>query len=146
MPDTQHYIDTLNELLKGELMAMEIYRETEQLQGDEHVRAMLRKFAQEHEKHAEQLAQRIRELGGEPELDTGFGGTMAGLTAKFNALRGPSHLLNQLYSGEDKGVHAYEDRIDELDPRSQALVSEIMREDHGHLKLFEERMDTEKQE
>lgn len=89
MPDTQHYIDTLNELLKGELMAMEIYRETEQLQGDEHVRAMLRKFAQEHEKHAEQLAQRIRELGGEPELDTGFGGTMAGLTAKFNALRGP---------------------------------------------------------
>lgn len=36
----QSYIDTLNELLKGELMAMKIYKETQALQGDEHVRAL----------------------------------------------------------------------------------------------------------
>lgn len=68
------------------------------------------------------------------------------MSAKINALRGPSHLLKQVYDGEDKGVHAYEDRIDELDSESQELVSEIMSEDHDHLKFFKERMESEKEE
>ena len=140
------YIDTLNELLKGELMAMRIYQETNALQGDENVRAMLQQFAADHEEHARLLAQRIRELGGIPETEAGLAGTMAGIWARINALRGPSQLLQQIYTGEDNGVHAYEDRIDELDPQSQELVSEIMSTDHDHLKRFQERMEAEKKE
>ncbi|NMB02088.1 MAG: DUF2383 domain-containing protein [Firmicutes bacterium] len=142
----QQYIDTLNELLKGELMAMNIYRETEDLQGDEQVMTMLKQFAKDHEEHAKLLAERIKELGGTPITGTGLGGAMASMSAKFNAMRGPAHLLRQVYDGEDKGVHAYEDRIDELDPESQQLVSAIMSEDHDHLKLFKERMESEKAE
>jgi len=142
----QSCIDTLNELLKGELMAMKIYKETQALQGDEHVRALLQQFAADHEEHARLLTQRIRELGGIPETETGLAGTMAGIWAKINALRGPSHLLQQVYAGEDTGIHAYEDRIDELDPQSQQLVSEIMSADHDHLKHFQERMEAEKRE
>ena len=146
MVNTQHRIDTLNELLKGELMAMEIYKETENLQGDEQVTMMLQQFARDHEEHARLLAERIRELGGTPVASTGMAGAMAGISSKINALRGPSHLLKQVYDGEDKGVHAYEDRIDELDFQSQELVSAIMSKDHDHLKLFKERMETEKAE
>lgn len=146
MASNQHHIDTLNELLKGELMAMEIYKETEDMQGDEQVMVMLQKFAKDHEEHAKLLAERIRELGGTPITNTGMAGVMAGMSSKFNAMRGPSHLLKQVYDGEDKGVHAYEDRIDELDPQSQELVSAIMSEDHDHLKLFKERMESEKAE
>lgn len=142
----QQHIDTLNELLKGELMAMEIYQETEDMQGDEQVMGMLQQFAEDHQEHARLLAERIRELGGSPVTGTGMAGTMAGMSSKINALRGPSHLLKQVYDGEDKGVHAYEDRIDELDPQSQKLVSEIMSTDHDHLKLFKERMESEKRE
>ncbi|NLM26334.1 MAG: DUF2383 domain-containing protein [Firmicutes bacterium] len=144
--DKQHTIDTLNELLKGELMAMNIYAETDDLQGDQQVMEMLSQFAQEHQEHARLLAQRIRELGGTPIERAGMAGAMATITSKFNALRGPAYLLEQLYSGEDKGVHSYEDRIDELDPVSQALVRQIMEDDHQHLKLFKERMETEKME
>ncbi|HHT42928.1 MAG TPA: DUF2383 domain-containing protein [Firmicutes bacterium] len=146
MGEQQGYIDTLNELLKGELMAMEIYKETQALQGDEQVREMLQQFAADHEEHARLLAQRIKELGGTPITSAGMAGTMAGLWSKINALRGPAHLLQQVYTGEDRGVHAYEDRIDELDPQSQVLVSEIMSTDHDHLKRFKERMETEKRE
>lgn len=142
----QHSIDTLNELLKGELMAMDIYQETEDMQGDVQVMEMLKQFAKDHQEHAQLLADRIKELGGTPIEDTGMAGTMAGMSSKINALRGPSHLLEQVYAGEDKGVHAYEDRIDELDPESQAIVRKIMSKDHDHLKLFKERMESEKEE
>lgn len=142
----QYHIDTLNELLKGELMAMNIYKETDDLQGDEQVMGMLDQFANDHQEHARLLADRIRELGGTPVTSTGVAGTMAGLSSKINALRGPSHLLKQVYDGEDKGVHAYEDRVDGLDPESQELVRGIMRTDHDHLKLFKERMEAEKSE
>ena len=146
MADNQRYIDTLNELLQGEMMAMYVYKETEDMQGDEQVMKMLSQFAKAHEEHAHLLAERIRDLGGNPKIDIGIGGTMATMSAKFNAWRGPSHLLKQVYDGEDKGVHAYEDRIDELDSESQELAREIMDEDHGHLQLFKERMESEKEE
>lgn len=142
----QHHIDTLNELLKGELMAMNIYKETDAMQGDEQVMSMLQKFSEDHKEHARLLADRIRELGGTPVTSTGMAGAMASISSKINALRGPSHLLQQVYDGEDKGVHAYEDRIDELDPESQDLVNTIMSTDHDHLKLFKERMESEKSE
>lgn len=146
VPNREHSINTLNELLKGELMAMNIYQETDDMQGDEQVMAMLDQFAQDHEEHARLLANRIRELGGTPIESAGMAGAMVDLSSKFNAMMGPSHLLEQIYAGEDKGVHSYEDRIDELDPESQELVKRIMRADHDHLKLFKERMESEKQE
>ena len=92
------------------------------------------------------MTQRIRELGGIHETETGFAVTMAGIWAIIYALRGPAQLLLQFYAGEDKGIHAYEDRFDELDPQSLQLVSEIMSADHDHLKHFQERMEAEKRE
>ena len=142
----QSYIDTLNELLKRELMAKKNNKETQAQQGDEHVRALMQQFAADHEEHARLLTQRIRELGGIPETETGLAGNMAGIWAKLPALRGPWHLLQQVSAGEATGIHAYEDRIDELDPQSQPLVSEIMSADHAHLKHFQESMEAEKRE
>lgn len=146
MPNNQHYIDTLNELLKGELMAMNIYKETDDMQGDEQVMAMLDEFAKDHEEHARLLANRIRELGGTPIDSASMAGAMVDISSKINALRGPAYLLKQVYDGEDKGVHAYEDRIDELDSASQELVRGIMSTDHDHLKRFKARMEAEKSE
>lgn len=139
-------IKKLNELLKGEQMAMQIYSRTKKFQGDGQIFKMLTQFEQDHKKHIAQLSKRINELGGKPKMGTGFAGTMANLSALFNSIRGPKYLLKQLYSGEDKGIHAYEDRIDELDSHSKELIQQIMNEDHEHLKFFKERMEEEKQE
>ncbi len=139
-------IDTLNELLKGEHMAIHIYDKTKDLQQDSQVSDMLAKFESDHKRHAEQLTQRIEDLGGYPNASTGFSGMMANLSSVINAIRGPKHLLKQVYDGEDKGVHAYEDRLNQLDPASQDAIRQIMKEDHEHLKWFKVRMEQEKSE
>lgn len=142
----QRQIDALNELLKGEYMARNVYDHTKDLQDDEQVGQMLAKFQEDHDKHIKLLAKRITELGGDPVSGSGLAGTMVDLSAMYNSLRGPRELLKQVYDGEEKGVHAYEDRMDGLDTVSQDLVKQIMDEDHEHLKFFEARMDHEQQE
>ncbi|MGI6225548.1 MAG: demethoxyubiquinone hydroxylase family protein [Peptococcales bacterium] len=142
----QHSIEKLNELLKGEHMAMQVYEKTKNLQRDKQVQEMIDKFAQDHKRHIDLLSQRIKELGGKPEHKAGLSSLMVDVTAMINSLQGPEHLLIQLYDGEDKGIHAYEDRIDELDPVSQYVVKGIMAEDHEHLKYFKARMEEEKKE
>jgi bacterioferritin len=142
----QQTIEKLNELLKGEHMAINIYDRTKELQEDSQVASMLSSFESDHKQHAEQLTQRIKELGGHPEASTGFPGMMANVTSMINSIRGPQHLLEQIYDGEDKGIHAYEDRLDEMDPASQELIKQIMTADHEHLKWFKSRMEKEKSE
>lgn len=130
-------IEALNELLKGEYMARNIYDKTKNIQGDEQVKTMLAKFQKDHDRHIQLLEKRIRELGGEPEAGAGMAGTMANLSAVYKSLLGPEALLKQLYEGEKMGVDAYNDRLDALDPESLALVQRIKEEDHEHLKFFE---------
>lgn len=142
----QRQIDALNELLKGEYMARNIYDHTKNIQGDDQVQNMLAKFQEDHDRHIGMLTSRIIELGGEPLDGPGMAGTMANMSAVYHSFLGPHQLLRQVYGGEDMGVHAYEDRLDGLDEVSQALVKQIMDEDHEHLKFFEARMDHEEQE
>lgn len=139
-----HEIDTINELLVGEHMAIHVYNKTKGLQQDPQVADMLSRFESDHKRHAEQLTQRIKDLGGYPNASTGFSGIMANLTSVINAIRGPKHLLKQVYDGEDKGVHAYEDRLNQLDSATQDVIKQIMNEDHEHLKWFKARMEQEK--
>jgi len=139
-------IEALNELLKGEYMARDIYDKTKDIQGDEQVQNMLDKFQKDHDRHIQQLKQRIFELGGDPEQSAGFAGTMANMSATYKSLLGPEALLKQVYEGEKMGVEAYEKRLDGLDPESQALAKQLMEEDHEHLTFFEARMDSESQE
>ncbi|MHB8126253.1 MAG: ferritin-like domain-containing protein [Desulfitobacteriaceae bacterium] len=143
---TSHQIETLNELLKGEHMAIDIYVKTKGLQKDIQVAEMLSNFENDHKQHAELLIKRINDLGGIPKGGTGLSGVMANLVATVNSYRGPEQLLKYLYDGEDKGIHAYEDRIDELDSISQNLVKQIALEDHEHLKQFKSRMEQEEKE
>jgi rubrerythrin len=142
----ERQIEALNELLKGEYMARDIYDQIKGLQGDEQVQQMLGQFQEDHDRHIQQLKARIVELGGQPFKGPGWAGTMAKVMAMYNSLRGPEQVLKQVYQGEEMGVHSYEDRLDGLDEGSQGLVKQIMDEDHEHLKFFEARMDHEEQE
>ncbi|MCK8817602.1 PA2169 family four-helix-bundle protein [Natroniella sulfidigena] len=144
--DNNQSIEKLNELLKGEKMAANIYEETKGLQGDSQVKDFLEDFAQDHHRHAQQLEKRINQLGGNPNENIGMSGVMANMMAKLNAIRGPKHLLNQIYKGESMGVKAYEERINDLDPLSQEIVQELIKEDKEHLRKFEARVDEERRE
>lgn len=144
--EREHLVDTLNELLKGEQMAIHIYNRTKKLQKDTQVAHMLAKFEQDHRLHAEELTEMVKALGGEPSTKLGLPGFMANVTSFINSLRGPQYLLRQVYDGEDKGVNAYEERMSKLDPAYQAKLRQMLEEDHDHLKWFKDRMEEEKRE
>lgn len=144
--EQEHLIDTLNELLKGEQMAIHIYSRTKKLQEDAQVAPMLARFEQDHKLHAKELTKMVKELGGEPNAKLGMPGLMANVMSFINSLRGPEHLLRQVYDGEDKGVNAYLERLEKLDPVHQAKVKQMLEEDHNHLKWFKDRMEEEKKE
>jgi len=127
-------------------MAVNIYGRAKDWQQDEQVAGMFDQFHRDHKRHAEQLANRIIELGGIPELSTGIAGVMSKMSARVYSFLGSEHILKQIYNGEDKGVHAYEDRLESLDPSSKELVTRIMQEDHDHLKYFKSRFEEEKAE
>lgn len=143
---TPQQIESLNELLKGEHMAIDICVKTKDLQKDIQVAEMLANFENDHKQHAELLIKRINDLGGIPKGGTGLSGVIANLFATLNSYRGSEQFLKYLYNGEDKGIHAYEDRIDELDPISQNIVKQITNEDHEHLKQYKARMEQEERE
>lgn len=144
--DNDKQIELLKELIRGEKMAVDAYRHVIDMQKDKQVKAMLEKFADDHSKHVEMLSERVRELGGDPQVNTGISGFMANTGAIINSMLSPERLLRQVYNGEDKGIHTYEDRIDELDEESAQLVQNIMEEDHDHLQMFKQRMESEKRE
>jgi bacterioferritin len=139
-------IEILNELLKGEHMAIDIYNKTKDSQKDVQVAEMLDDFENDHRQHAELLKKRINDLGGIPRAGTGLSGIMANLAATVHSYRGPGQLLKHLYEGEDEGIHAYEGRINKLDQVSQDLVRQITTEEHEHLKQFKARMEQEEKE
>lgn len=127
-------------------MAATIYDKTKGLQKDSQVKELLEDFAQDHHRHAQQLEERINQLGGNPNENIGVSGIMANMMAKLNAIRGPKHLLKQIYKGESMGVKAYEKRIDDLEPISQEIVQGLIEEDREHLRKFEARVDEERRE
>ncbi|MDD2235107.1 MAG: ferritin-like domain-containing protein [Desulfitobacteriaceae bacterium] len=139
-------IETLNELLKGEHIAIDIYDKTKGLQKDVQVAEILADFENDHKQHAELLKKRINDLGGIPRSGTGLSGIMANLAATVNSYRGPGQLVKYLYEGEDDGLRTYEEHIKDFDQVSQDLVRQIITEEHEHLKKFEARMEQEEKE
>ncbi len=143
---TSQQIEILNELLKGEHIAIDIYLKTKGMQKDVQVAEMFANFENDHKQHAELLKKRINDLGGIPRGDTGFSGIMANFTATVNSYRGPGQLLKHLYENEDEGIQAYEDCINELDQASQNLIRQITTEEHEHLTRFKAQMEQEEKE
>jgi len=130
-------VNELNAILKGEHMAIGAY---ERLIGDcqdEKVRNELKRFQQDHIRHAGELAQRIRTLGGQPYGGTGFAGLMASAKGLVESAtgKGTADVLRRAYDGEDKGIAMAEEIVKgDLDDESCGLVKRILGEDHDHLR------------
>jgi len=132
-------VKELNALLKGELMAVDAYERFIQEVEDEKVRQEFRNFQEDHMRHADELAARIRALGGKPDYSTGFAGFMAGLKAMMEGIGGMDDIdiLKKAYDGEDKGIAKAEEIVrGDLDEGSKNLVNDILSTDHEHLKTM----------
>lgn len=117
-------VDQLNSLLRGEISAVETYKQAIEKVGDEHASdaTALRAIAQEHGEHAQALREEVLRLGAEPEKSSGPWGAWAKIVQGTAKLFGDASALKALKEGEEHGLKDYEEALDDVDDSARTLI------------------------
>lgn len=119
-------VDTLNELLRGEISAVETYRQALEKLSTSSARAELEDCRRSHEQRVQKLREQVVRMGGQPDSTSGAWGTFAKLVAGGAKAFGEKAAIAALEEGEDHGLRLYKGDIDKLDPTSRALIESDM--------------------
>ena len=107
-------VEQLNSFLRGEIAAVETYRQAiEKLTDSAHV-ITLRDCMRSHEQRVTALTLEIRRLGGEPAAGSGAWGTFAKLVEGGAKAFGEKAAIAALEEGEDHGRNDYRRDVDKL--------------------------------
>lgn len=141
----QDCIDVCNRLLRGELSAVETYRQTiRKFEGDPAV-TTLRQLQAEHEYAAELLRNNVLEMGGEPSTDSGAWGAFASTVQGIAKAFGESSALKGLQQGEEHGLDDYEDALEDDDVMAsckEMIRAEFMPRTRQHIATLQELANT----
>ena len=120
-------VDTLNSFLRGEISAVETYRQAIEKVDDVSLRPRLQELSRSHEERAAKLRNRIAQLGGKPSESSGPWGGLAKLVEGGAKVFGVKAALAALEEGEDHGLRMYRDDLDKLDVSTRQFVeSELL--------------------
>jgi len=120
--DSSKTFDTLNEFLRGEISAVETYRQAiEKLSGSPN-RSLLEECRRSHEQRVAKLKDHVRRLGGEPSQGSGAWGAFAKLVEGGAKVLGEATAIAALEEGEDHGLKLYRGDLSKLDAASRELV------------------------
>ncbi len=108
-------VGKLNSFLRGEISAVETYRQALDKISDPAIRSQLQNCEQDHERRIQLLRARITDLGGTPDQSSGAWGVWAKLVQGGGDLLGEKTALQALEEGEDHGLNDYRRDLDELD-------------------------------
>lgn len=117
-------VDTLNELLRGEISAVETYRQALEKLTSSSARAQLEDAHRSHELRMRKLREQVVRLGGRPDESSGAWGAFARLIEGGAKAFGEKAAISALEEGEDHGLKLYRADIAKLDAASRALVEE----------------------
>jgi hypothetical protein len=121
--NTTNTVDKLNSFLRGELAAVETYRQAIDKLADKPEASTLNDCMRSHERRAEMLAAEIRRRGGEPAQGSGPWGTFAKLLEGSAKAFGEKAAIAVLEQGEDHGRDDYQRDTEELEPDAQSFVT-----------------------
>ncbi len=116
-------VDTLNSFLRGEISAVETYRQAIEKIDDPSLRALLQECSRSHEERVAKLQQRVTLLGGSPSEGSGVWGGFAKVVEAGAKIFGVKAALSALEEGEDHGLRLYKDEMDKLDPSTRTFVT-----------------------
>jgi uncharacterized protein (TIGR02284 family) len=115
-------VETLNGFLRGEISAVETYRQALGHVTDERIRSQLEDCLHDHEHRVDALRERIEKLGGTPSKSSGLWGTFTKLMqAGANAL-GEKTAIQALEEGEDRGLSDYQRDMDKTHGEARRFV------------------------
>jgi demethoxyubiquinone hydroxylase (CLK1/Coq7/Cat5 family) len=115
-------VGKLNSFLRGEISAVETYKQALEKVEDPAIRSQLQSCEEDHEHRIELLRERITHLGGKPDQSSGAWGVWAKLVQGGGDLLGDKTALKALEEGEDHGLDGYRKDLDELDSETRIWV------------------------
>lgn len=129
-------IETLNDLLQGENMAVDAFNIYIDRVEDENIKKAFQEVQNQHRENMSVLANHIQDLGYEPKEKLGFKGVMADFMINMNLALGKdsSDILNKAIEGEMKGIKMAEEvSRGNLDEESREIVSQVLQDDRSSL-------------
>lgn len=117
-------VDQLNSFLRGEISAVETYRQALDKIKDQEMVRNLRECQQSHQQRVNLLSDRIKQLGGSPASGSGAWGSFTKLVTGGAAAFGDKAAIAALEEGEDHGIRDYKTDLSKLDPDSRKLVEQ----------------------
>lgn len=125
-------IESLNQLLQGEYMAVESFNNFISKLEDKNVKQCFQEIQKQHRENIDKLASYIQSIGGQPDENLGMKGTMGEMMLNMDL--GPSsdmeEIIKKAIEGETKGVNMAEKVLrGDLDDRSRDIAGEILEKD-----------------
>lgn len=120
---TRDTVDALNELLRGELAAVETYNQALTILKESEARQDLRECQSSHQGRVLRLRAEILDRGGDPAETSGAWGFFANLVEKGAKVVGPGTAVSALEAGEDHGLKEYQQVLPTLDMPARSVVS-----------------------
>jgi hypothetical protein len=113
----------INSFLRGEISAVETYRQAIEKLGTSTMRQKLLECQQSHQRRVEQLTQWVRQHGGTPSQGSGPWGAFAKLVEGGAKLFGEKSAVKALEEGEDHGRDDYLRDMDNLDSEAKQFIN-----------------------
>ncbi len=129
-------IKSLNQLLQGEYMGVDVFNIFISKVENENVKSTFREIQGHHRENIETLANYIQDLGGKPDENLGLKGTMADMKINMELGSNPqdTYVINKAIEGETQGINMAEKVLrGNLDNHSRDLAGEILHQDRKSL-------------
>lgn len=121
--ESQHSsVNVLNSFLRGEISAVETYRQALDKVEAAPLRTQLQDCMQSHARRVDVLRQQIQSLGGDPSEGSGVWGAFAKAVEGGAKVLGDKVAISALEEGEDHGRNEYRDELKKLDDSTRAFV------------------------
>ncbi len=129
---SKNTIKSLNQLLQGEYMAVEIFNNFISRTKNENVKQVFKEVQKQHRENIDKLASYIQDIGGKPEENLGIKGKMGDI--KINMDLGSDadtyEIIEKAIEGETQGVNMAEKVLrGDLDDKSRDIAGEILHKD-----------------
>lgn len=115
-------VEALNSFLRGEISAVETYRQALGHISSDLARRQLEACQKDHEHRVESLRERIEKLGGRPSEGSGAWGTFAQLVQGGADTIGEEAAIQALERGEDHGLADYERDVEKTHGEARRFV------------------------
>lgn len=132
-------VEMLNELLKGELSAVETYRQALEKLGEDPNAVQLRVSQTDHQFAVTKLKAAVEEGGGTAATSSGAWGTWAKAVTGTAKLLGDTPALKALKEGEEHGIKEYQEALENAnvsDKNKELIRRDLLPKQSEHIAVI----------